>query len=207
MERMRNMKNSQKVAASVALLAVAAALTSLGVYASFTSSATATQTVSSGTVVVELGAAGSADNRLTVGASNIAPGDTIQRAVKLSNTGTIDFSNVKLTTSVAPAASSVLDTDAANGLQMSIDKCSVAWTEAGPPYTYNCSGTTTSVLASSPVVGAGRTLNNLSSLTTGTSDFLRVTLTLPTTADNGFQNKSTTVDYSFDAMQRNGTSK
>lgn len=207
MERLRNMKNSQKVAASVALLAVAAALTSLGVYATFTSSATASQTVSSGTVVVALGTAGGPDNRLTIGASNIAPGDTIQRAVKLSNTGTIDFSTVKLTTSVAPAASSVLNTDAVNGLQMSIDKCSVAWTEAGPPYTYTCSGATSSVLASGPVVGSGRTLNNLSSTTTGSSDFLRVTLTLPTLADNTFQNKSTTIDYSFDATQRNGTNK
>jgi spore coat-associated protein N len=67
------------------------------------------------------------------------------------------------------ATSSPLNTDTTNGLQMVIDKCSVAWTEGGtaPAYTYTCSGTTSSVLASTPVVGSNLAMSNLSALNGG----------------------------------------
>ena len=100
-----------------------------------------------------------AGNRLTVGATNIAPGDTIQRAVTLTNTGTLDLANVVLTTNAA--TSSLLDTDPTNGLQVTIQKCSVAWTESAFPYTYTCGGTTSTVLASTPVIGTNWPLSNL----------------------------------------------
>ena len=55
-------------------------------------------------------------------------------------TGSTDLSAITLTTGASP--SSLLDTDATNGLQIAIDKCSVAWTEAGssPAFTYTCGG-------------------------------------------------------------------
>ena len=56
---------------------------------------------------------------------------------------------------------------------MVIDKCSVAWTEAGPPYTYTCGGTTTSVLTTRAVIGANIALANMSSITAGNTDRLR----------------------------------
>ena len=110
-----------------------------------------------------------------------------------------------LTTSASP--SSLLDTDATNGLQMVIDKCSVAWTEAGPPYTYSCSGSTSSVLASRPVIGSTLALSNLASLTNGTTDHLRVTLTLPSGAGNTLQNQSSTISSAFTGTQRAATNK
>ncbi len=81
------------------------------------------------------------------------------------------------------------------GLQVTVDDCSVPWTEAGtaPAYTYTCTGTTTSVLASRPVIGANVALANLTSVTAGHTDNLRVTLTLPATADNTLQNQSSTI--------------
>src|SRR6476646_1375212 len=97
----------------------------LGTYATFTSSTSASQSVASGTVTIALGATGASTNRLTVGASNIAAGDTIQRSVDLINQGTINLASVSLTTSAT--TSSLLNTDTTNGLQMAIDKCSVAW--------------------------------------------------------------------------------
>ncbi len=100
-----------------------------------------------------------AGNRLTVGASNIAAGDTIQRAVTLTNTGTIDLANVTLTTNAT--TSSLLNTDTVTGLQMTIDKCSTAWTESAIPYTYTCGGVTSSVLASTAVIGSNLALANL----------------------------------------------
>jgi spore coat-associated protein N len=196
-----------KVLASLAVVSAAAAVASLGTFASFTSSTSASQSVSSGTVTVALGATGASTNRLTVSATGIAPGDTIQRSVDLSNTGTIDFGSVTLTTTASPT--SLLDTDATNGLQMVIDKCSTAWTEAGtaPAYTYTCGGTTSTVLASRAVIGSSLALSNLSSITAGSSDKLRVTLTLPSAAGNTFQNLSSTISYTFTATQRTATNK
>jgi predicted ribosomally synthesized peptide with SipW-like signal peptide len=198
---------SSKVLASVAALSAAASVAGLGTFASFTSSTSASASVASGTVTVALGATGASTNRLTVNASGVAPGDTIQRSVDLINSGSIDFGSVTLTT--AASVSSGLDTDTSTGLQMAIDKCSTAWTEAGtaPAYTYTCGGTTTSVLASRPVIGSNLALSSLSSLTAGSTDKLRVTLSLPSAAGNALQNQTSTIGYTFTATQRAGTNK
>src|SRR4051794_20633891 len=195
----------RKLLVSLAIVAAAASIAGLGTFATFTSSTSASHTVSSGTVTIALGATGAATNRLTVGASAIAPGDTIQRSVDLIDSGSIDLASITLTTTAT--SSSALDTDTTNGLQMVIDKCSAAWTEAGPPYTYTCSGSTSSVLASRAVIGSGVALSNLSSLTSGATDHLRVTLTLPSGAGNTLQNQSSTINYTFNATQRTATNK
>jgi hypothetical protein len=178
----------------------------LGTFATFTSSTSASQNVASGTVTVALGTAGSATNRLTLAASNVAAGDTMQRAADLIDSGNVDLASITLTTTASPT--SVLDTDATNGLQMVIDKCSVAWTEAGssPAFTYTCAGTTTTVLASRAVIGSTMALSNLS-LTAGSTDHIRVTLTLPSATGNTFEGLSSTISYAFTATQRTATNK
>ena len=134
-------------------VALAAALGGAGVYATYTSVASQSQTVASGTVTLALGATGASTNRLNISASGIVPGDTMQRSVDLNVSGSADLASITLTTTASP--SSLLDTDTTNGLQMVIDKCSVAWTEAGtsPAFTYTCGGSTSAVLASRPVIG------------------------------------------------------
>jgi spore coat-associated protein N len=194
-----------KLIATLAILCAAASIAGLGTYATFTSSTSQSHTISSGTVTIALGATGAASNRLDIGASGLAPGDTIQRSVDLISSGSLDLASITLTTSASP--SSLLDTDGTNGLQMVIDACSQAWTEAGPPYTYTCGGTTSSVLASRAVIGSNLPLSNLTATTHGNTDHLRVTLTLPSSADNSFQNKSSTISYAFTGTQRNATSK
>jgi spore coat-associated protein N len=198
--------NSSRVLATLGVLGAIGALATVGTYSLFTSTVSGTQTISSGTVTIALGASGPA-NRLSVAATNIAPNDTIQRAVNLLNTGTIDLSAVTLTTTAT--TSSLLDTDATNGLQMVIDRCSVAWTETIVPggFTYTCSGTTSAVIATRPVIGATIAMPGLSALTAAGTDFLRVTLTLPGTAGNTFQNRTSTIDYAFTATQRAGTNR
>lgn len=196
--------NTRRVLATLGVLGAIGALATVGTYSQFTDSVSTSQTISTGTVKIALGAT----NRLTVAATNVAPGDTIQRAVDLSNTGTIDYSGVTVATTAT--TSSLLDTDATLGLQMSIDKCSVAWTEtalATGGYTYACSGTLTNVLASRPVITAATAMSPLSSLTAGSTDRLRVTLTLPTGATNAFQGITSTIAYTFTATQRAGTNR
>ena len=196
---------AHKLLATVAVLGAAASIAGLGTYATWTSTTSENHTISSGTVTIALGATGAATNRLNVGASALAPGDTIQRSVDLTNSGSIDLAGVTLTTTASP--SSLLDTDTTNGLQMVVDKCSVAWTEAGPPFTYTCSGSTSSVLASHAVIGSNLSLSNLGVTAPGATDHLRVTLTLPSGAPNTLQNQSSTITYAFTGTQRTATSK
>ena len=197
----------RKLLVSLAVISAAASIAGLGTFATFTSSTSASQSVSSGTVTIALGATGASTNRLTVGASNIAPGDTIQRSVDLIDSGSIDLASITLTTNAT--TSSLLDTDATNGLQMVIDRCSNAWTEGGtaPAYTYTCSGATSTVLASRAIVGTNLALSNLSALTNGVTDHIRVTLSFPSAAPNSFQSQSSTIQYTFTGTQRAGTSK
>ena len=193
-----------KLVATLAILGAAASIAGLGTYATFTSTTSQSHTIATGTVTIALGATGASTNRLNIGASGLAPGDTIQRSVDLINSGSLDLASVTLATTASP--SSLLDTDTTNGLQMVIDKCSAAWTEAGPPYTYTCGGSTSTVLASSPVIGSNVALANLT-LTAGSTDHLRVTVTLPSTAGNSLQNLSSTVAYTFTGVQRAGTNQ
>ena len=159
----------KRLIASATILAAAASIASFGTYATFTSSSAASNALDTGSVSIALGAVGPA-NRLTLGANGLLPGDTMQRVIDLQNTGipgSDDLAAVSLTTSAS--LSSLLDTDATNGLQMAIDRCSVPWTESGtsPAFTYSCSGTTSSVLASQAVIGLNLPLSNLSSLAAG----------------------------------------
>jgi spore coat-associated protein N len=204
------MKNSTlfKITGSIAILAAAAGIAGLGTFATFTSSTSASNVISSGTVSIALGAAGSVTNRLTVNATNIVPGDTIQRSVDLTSSSSDPLGSLSLTTSASP--SSLLDTDPTNGLQMTIAECSVPWTESGvsPAFTYSCSGTTSPVLASRALIGSNISLSGLNVLTSGTgTDHLRVTLSLPSSAGNTFQGLSSTVTYAFTGTQRAATSK
>jgi hypothetical protein len=193
---------SRKLALTTGLLAVMAGVVGMGAFALFTDTQSVSQADTTGTVTLAGISANGANNRLSVGASNLAAGDTIQRAVDVKNTGTITLASVTLSTSAT--TSSLLDTDATNGLQMVIDKCSQAWTETGgPPYTYTCGGSTSTVLTSAPVIVTNQALSNIT-LTAGTDNFLRVTLTLPSAAPNTLQNKSSTIQYSFTATQRAG---
>lgn len=207
MNKRRKRSTSIKILASVGLIGAAATVAGLGTFGTFTSTTSASTTVSSGTVSISLGTAGSANNRLTVGASNIVPGDTIQRQVTLSDTGTTNLSSISLTTSAA--TSTLLDSDTTNGLQMSIQSCPTAWTESGtaPAYTYTCSGSATTVLVSRPVIGSNINLPGLNSLNAGGVDNLVVTLSLPTTAGNTFQGLSDQLSFSFTGTQRTATNK
>src|ERR1700742_3870503 len=122
-----NPKTMKSLLGTFAVVGVAAAMAGLGTFATFTSSTSASHTISSGTVAINLAATGTA-NRLSIGASNVVPGDTIQRVADLTNGsgGSGDtLASIVLNTTASP--SSLLDTETANGLQMAIDKCSNAW--------------------------------------------------------------------------------
>lgn len=201
--------STKKVLLSIGALGSAAAIAGLGTFATFTSTTNSSQTSTSGKVVIDLASSGAA-NRFSVSSGTLVPGDTVQRVVDLTSTSTLGDLGVVTLTSVA-TTSSVLDTDASAGLQMLINNCSVAWTEAGvsPAYTYTCGGTSSVVRASVPVIGSALALSNLSVIGSApdTTDHLLFTLTLPGTTGNTFQDKTSTIQYTFDATQRTATNR
>ena len=198
-----------KVLASTVLLGAAASVAGLGTFGTFTSTTSASAAVASGTVKIDVGAAGTG-NRLSVAATGLVPGDTVSRAVTLTNTGDQALAGIGLTT--AATTSSKLDTEATMGLQLSVEACSAAWNESGTAttgYAYTCpsSATRSTVLASRPVIGSTPALNNLTALTAGKADNLVVTMTLPTGADNTFQGQTSAISFSFSGTQRGATSR
>ena len=194
-----------KVFVPLATFGLGAVLAGTGALATWTATTSASNTLASGTVLIALGNTGASTNRLTVNATGLVPGDTVQRSFNLSNTGSQDLASVAITTTASP--SSLLDTDTTNGLQMVIDRCSVAWTESGssPAFTYTCGGSTSTIVSSRPVIQSALTMSGLSALTAGGTDYLRLTLTFPSSAGSTFQGLSSTLSYSFLGTQRAGT--
>src|ERR1019366_2503317 len=73
--------------------------------------------------------------------TSVAPGDTINRYVDITNGGTL--SGQTMTLSVADSAATALTTSAGNGLQVTVKECTVAYTTV----TGACSGVESTVLA------------------------------------------------------------
>lgn len=198
--RKNGRKNTTKILASVVLVAGAASVAGLGTFGSFTSTTSASQDVTSGKIELSLAQGAVAT---TVPAVGLVPGDTVQRTVTLSRgSDNENFGGVTLTTTASP--SSVLDTDATNGLQLKVEQCGTAWTQAGSTKTFTCAGGATTVVGQRAVIGSNLPTADMLSSLNGASKtaFLRLTLSLPTTADNTFQGKSSTIKFTFDATQR-----
>jgi len=181
-------RDYRKIALSIALLLGAAGALIGGAFATFTDTVTAgPQVISSGTVKIAVGPV----NDAGTGATNIAAGDTIAREADLNSTGaTIADKEITLKFS----GTSKLDSDATNGLQVSVQACSEAWkrTVVGSPppaFTYTCTPGATLVKiggAATTSVSALETtaqpLTPLNSLATGGQDYLLFTLELPAAA-------------------------
>jgi spore coat-associated protein N len=197
-----------------------------GAFATFTDTTSAgPQSITSGKVILAVGPT----NDSTTTATNIAPGDTIPREVDLNST-TATLNDATITLGISASPSSLLDSDATNGLQVQVQTCSVAWTRTpGPPPTYICGGTTVAVLASTPVKtleSSPANLTPLNSLTAGGQDYVVMTFSFPSTAPGNIaqvpvcsgtaggtaltenlEGCSSTLTYTFTATQRAGTSK
>jgi len=193
--------NRRKVLLSLGALGAAAAVAVTGTFAAFTASVSRGHQVTTGTPTLVLGAAGAATNRLGIDIAGLSPGQSYYRSFDLQNTGTSTFSTLAVDTQVT--SSSLLDTDATNGLQAMIESCSAPWVESGvsPAYTYTCpSGATRStVLSSRPVKINAIAVPGLNALTAMGLDHLLLTESLPLSADNRFQNQMTALTYEFNA--------
>lgn len=205
---MRRLSKPAKVLLSIGALGAAAAIAGLGTYATFTSTTSASNTVTAGKVSIALGSP-STGSLLSLSATNVVPGDTINRVVDLTNASTDPLKTVELTTTAT--SSSVLDTDTSTGLQVAIKNCASSWTVTGtaPAQTYTCTPGSSNVLSAANIIMSSVALANLSALTTAgpTTDHLLITVTLPqaNTIANLSTPPSSTIQYSFTGTQRDGT--
>ena len=181
----------------------ALALTGAGVYAGLNAVATGTEAVSSGTLKLELGN-GAGSTGFGQSYSDLAPGDTINTNVNVTDTGTIAARNMVLR--VTGDTSNLLTTDATKGLHVTVQSCGIPWVVgvcASPTTVIN--NVAVATLSSTPaslVSGA---------VTKNSPYYYRITTTLPDqneTTTNGtlpgstIQNLSTTLTFTFDEAQR-----
>jgi|tagenome__1003787_1003787.scaffolds.fasta_scaffold20095690_2 hypothetical protein len=198
---------SRKVIGSLAIAGAAAAVAGLGTFGTFTDSTTpVATTVQTGTLDINLNTP-TGGYTVPVTTPNLVPGDSISRAVNLSNDGTTALSSVTMST-VNTGAASNLTTDSVNGLQLALKACSVAWTQGGTASapSYTCSGTERS-LYSGMAVNITNQLSNPASLNAGGVDYLVMSISLPTSADNTFQGRSASLNVTFTGTQRAAAAK
>jgi len=157
--------------------------------------------VTTGSVTIGAGST----NRLTVSITNLEPGDTAYRAIDLVSSTTL-LSSLTLATTDTYGGSKL--STATTGLQMVVQRCSVAWTEAGssPAYTYTCGGTTTTLVTSRNVLTTtALSLTGLTALNSGaslpTTDYLVIALTLPTSSLAVDQSAQSVINYTFTGVQ------
>lgn len=192
-------------------------------------------TVSQGAVTTAHIALTKANNSLTSGATNIAPGDLIERAIDLgtdasTNTASpADLTGVQVSTSSSDSVTTGKLSDS-NGLKIWILACSVAWGGSSSSG-YTCGGTLSDVLGTyhataggstlpsagtCPAVGTLSSLNALNSaaasltnltLTTSASNHLVVFMCFPTADGDTYQDASSTITWTFAGVQRSGTLK
>lgn len=207
-----------KVSAKIAIVAAAsvggAALISSSVFAALTASATNTSggSVTSGTL--KLTQAPSGQTGITGGfvtaISNIAPSDTINRFIILSNPGTLNSS--AMTLGATGSQSNTLVTDGTKGLKVAVYQCSSAYNGSG-----QCIEDETEVLSQRSILSlatpATLTLQS-GSLNSGATTHLRISISLPTNSEvttNGdlpegtVQGLTNAITWTFTQTQRIGT--
>jgi predicted ribosomally synthesized peptide with SipW-like signal peptide len=205
---------------SLLVLGGVTSVVGFGTFASFTATTDNPGNVfSTGTLTMSTSSPGTSFTTL----SNMIPGDSRTDHLTIQSTGSEDMTYTLTTTA---SASSLLDTSAANGLQLYIQRCSVPWTGTGPGST--CSGTAADVVGTSAapvaVIGSARAMGNLcdsdanaqratrgnscanGSITVMDNDYLKVRTNLPTAAPNTFQGLTSTIVFTWDGTQVAGGS-
>ena len=196
-------RTARKVAGSVAVLGDAPAVAGLGTYSTFTDSTSPVTTgVGTGVLSLDLTGHGGAAVTAPFEGGALLAGDSVSRPLDLVNDGTTAFGSV--TMRMSATSSSVLDTDAANGLQLEMQQCAVAWTRGAG--SWSCAPGAGTVYSGPMVVT--RALTGAASLTPGGVDHLLLTASLPASASSSsYQGRASTLSLVFDGVQRAGAGR
>jgi hypothetical protein len=140
------------------------------------------QSVAAGTLKMQLNTNGSGLGAVAI--ANMKPGDVVNRFIQLDNTGTLTGAGLSL--KVAAGTANLLSTDATRGLTVGLASCSVAWT----PGTGACSGTTTPVLADTPLSTLAAVTTTLLAGSLADPLELKVAITLPDQGECNVNNQA-----------------
>ena len=199
----RHHKTAARIVGTIGVLGAAAAVAGLSTFGNFTYTSGPIDTqVQGGVLNIDLAHAG---DGLTMpfGGGLMLAGDSRGYRVDLVNNGDTALSSVSLTSRAT--SSSVLDTDAVNGLQLDVKSCSAAWTVNSG--VYSCSGTQKNFY-SGPIVVAGQAMANVASTTPGQVDHLLMTASLPQSASGDmFEGASSSLEFFFSGVQRAGSAR
>jgi len=201
-----------KIAVAGLLATSVGVLAAAGVYAGLSATATGSESVSSGTLLMTLTADGTSSGFSTF-TPKMAPGDTDNVYVNVNNTGTLATA-AGMTMSVAGSPANALTNGsvAGEGLTVTATQCSVAWTVA----TGVCSGTTTPILATTQVsaLSTATALSNVPALVAATGQLAHVQFSLglvaTETSTNGvlpastIQGLTSALTFTFTEQQRTG---
>jgi hypothetical protein len=188
------------IVGAVSAVGVAVAVAGLGTFGGFTDSTSPVgTTVDAGVVSIDVSTAGGSGVVPFAGGLMLA-GDSRTHLIDLVNDGNTALGSVALKSWAT--SSSVLDSDPVNGLQLTVESCSVSWVDSGSGFT--CAGTERSFYAG-PIVVANQPLAGAASLTAGGTDHLLLTATLPTSATgDDFEGAESGLDFMFTGSQRDG---
>ncbi|MEE9094682.1 TasA family protein [Pseudarthrobacter phenanthrenivorans] len=199
--------------AAGAVAAAGLAITGAGVFAALNATATNTtaQAATSGVLSLQMSPNGAG---FTQAVSNLAPGDTVNRYVTLTQGADLD--GKALTLAVTDATPTLLTTSATKGLKVTVTQCSVAWTVSsgtcGSGGTSTVLGTAGTALSAIPTatpeqlvagaVAAGSTLNLQISLALPDQTETTVNGSAPTGTIQGLASALT---WTFSETQRTAT--
>lgn len=191
-------------------------ITGFGVWASLNATATGVTSVNSGTLKLVMADSGVG---FTQNLTNMAPGDSINRFVSLTNTGTLD--GKALTLAITAPAGNVLVTD---GVSPSTTKAAKLTVQNCAGATWNATtgacgsgGVVTTLLgpAALSTLATPNTLANVSTLAATNGGLnLKLTVALPDQAETtvngilptgGIQNATAALTYTFAETQRDVT--
>jgi hypothetical protein len=187
------------IVGALSVVGAAVAVAGLGTFGQFTDSTSPVATdVDSGVVSVDVSSPAGASVPFSGGM--MLAGDSRSALVDLVDNGTTPLSTLTLTSTAT--SSSILDQDTVNGLQLTVESCSVAWTTgASAPY---CSGTAHSYLTQ-PIVMSNAPLDSSPALAPMKIDHLKLTAALPNSATAAaFQGATSNLSFVFTGAQRAG---
>ncbi|MCW2682284.1 MAG: uncharacterized protein JWP33_197 [Blastococcus sp.] len=188
------------VVGAIAAVGAAAAVAGLGTFGGFTDTTAPVNTdVANGVVSIALSQAGDSGTVPFAGGQMLA-GDARTHLVDLVNDGNTALGSV--TVKSWASTSSILDSDPTNGLQLTVESCTVAWSPDK-----SCAGSRSSFY-SGPVLVTDRALAGAASLAPGAVDHLLLTATLPAAASgDAFEGATSALHFVFTGTQRTGAAR
>jgi hypothetical protein len=192
-------RSAVKIVGAISAVGAAVAVAGLGTFGTFTDRTSPVDTtVDTGVVSIDVSQPGGPSVPFSGGM--MLAGDSRSALIDLVNDGTTPLSGVTL--SSWATSSSVLDQDTVNGLQLTVESCSVAWTTGAAAPT--CSGTSRAYFTQ-PIVVNNVALTSSAALAAGATDHLKLTAALPGSASgDAFEGASSNLSFQFTGTQRSG---